>query len=135
MQQVKDSHIKSICGVPLKGNKLVRVAFIDESGVSPNDPVVAVSAVIIKGDKQLSDVEDKLLSLIDTFIPASARNGFFFHASDIFSGNGFFADRNLWPAERRFEILDSLADVIVSHELPVSHSSKNKAELNKKLAE
>ena len=87
MQNIHDSHIKSICGVPLKGNRLVRLTFIDESGTSHREPIITVAAVIIDGNKQLNDVEIALQNLVQKFIPIDQQEEFYFHSSDIFSGN------------------------------------------------
>src|SRR5690606_6347693 len=54
------------------------------------------------------------------YLPPEDREGFVFHATDIFHGSRYFDRRNpKWPEETRFAILTDLAKVIEDLMLPL----------------
>lgn len=108
------------------GGNLVRLTYFDEGGTSRAEPHLVVAGPIVHGDRQLVAVEDELDRLIEKHIPAAARNGFIFHATDIWSGSGLFRDRELWPLPRRVAILEDLADIPVKLGLPIAFGAANK---------
>ena len=100
----------------------MRVAYLDESGTSPKEPVLAVAGILIHGDTQLISVEAHLGSLVEKHIPEDKREGFVFHATEIYHGGGrksIFRDKEEWPDERRWAILDDLVAVPAKFKLPV----------------
>jgi hypothetical protein len=114
--------ILGVSGVPLEGNRLVRVTYIDESGLSRKEPILVQAGVIVHGDDQLVSVEEHLEYLVEKHIPIDKREGFFFHATDIYGGgdkNCLFRDKDEWPDERRWAILDDLAAIPQKFDLPV----------------
>lgn len=107
----------------------MRLTYIDESGTSKNDPYAVVAGAMIHADKQLTLIEDKLNQiatkhgLFDKF-----GEDFFFHATDIWNGNGFFKNfRDEWPFGKRFKILEDLANIFIQCELliPIGFVRKN----------
>ncbi len=107
-------------GAKLEGTRLVRVTYTDESGTNPRDPCMVVGGVVIDGDAQLGPVEDHLEGLVKKHIPEEDREGFYFHASDIWNCNGYFKGKDeLWPREKRNQILIDLVDTIPTFKLPV----------------
>lgn len=124
--------ILSASGVPLAGSKIVRVVYLDESGTSPRQKVLAVVGIIIHGDSQIIPIEEYLESLIEKHIPEKHRNGFFFHATDIYHGGKndcIFHDKAEWPDERRWAILDDLASIPAKFDLPICVSLSPKDEI------
>lgn len=114
--------VLSASGVPLEGNKLVRVTYIDESGLSRKEPILIQAGVIVHGDDQLIPVEEHLECLVEKHIPVDKRDGFFFHATDIYGGGDkkcMFHDKDEWPEDRRWAILDDLAAIPAQFDLPV----------------
>lgn len=97
----------------------MRLTYLDESGTNAKDPHLVVAGVIVDGDKQLAPVEDYMETLVVKHIPEPDRPGFVFHASDIWNGNEYFKDRELWPWFRRESILRDLVGVIPKFRLPV----------------
>src|SRR6266849_3413019 len=88
-------------GGPLLGDNLVRMIYLDESGISATEPYVVVAGVIIHADKQWKGLEKYLLDMVDELIPPAMRDNFYFHATELFSGGKRF-DRNSWPKEKRW---------------------------------
>jgi hypothetical protein len=112
----------SASGVPLEGIRLVRVTYMDESGLSRREPVLIEAAIIVHGDEQVVPVEDHLESLVEKHIPQDKRDGFFFHATDIYGGGGkncIFCNKEEWPDERRWAILDDFVIVPSKFGLPI----------------
>ena len=124
------SHVLSVSGVPLEGDRLVHVAYMDESGVSPREPLLVQAAIIIDGNSQVMPLHEALEGLIQKHIPQKYRNGFVFHAADIFSGakSTIYKDRFEWPDERRFAILDDLVAIPAQIGLPICVGIINKTE-------
>jgi hypothetical protein len=105
----------------LAGEKLVRFAYLDEAGISnpSQEPFAVVAGVIINADAQWREVEQRLKKIADKYAPQDKRNGFVFHAKDIFHGDRIFA-RNLCPdKEQRWAILDELCKLPHEFSLPV----------------
>jgi hypothetical protein len=114
--------VLSCAGVPLEGNSLVRVTYMDESGLSLREPLLVQAAIIVHGDKQVVPVEDHLESLVEKHIPVERRDGFYFHATDIYGGGNkdcIFHDKIEWPDERRWAILDDLVAVPAKFGIPI----------------
>ncbi len=110
--------------------RVVRFAFMDEAGISANEPTVVVAAVFVHGDKQLVPLENELNALVRKYILADRRQGFRFHATDVFSGTGkIFADRNEWPRDRRYALLRELARIPVRLDLPIVYRSVNREDV------
>jgi hypothetical protein len=100
----------------------MRLVYVDESGISPGDPVLVVAAVIINADKDLIAIEKHLESLVEKHIPAESQDGFVFHATDIYGGGKadcMFHDRTMWPNEKRSAILVDLLAVPAKFSLPI----------------
>ncbi len=55
--QLTEERPRSISGVRLDGEKLVRFVYLDESGISINEAVTVVAGVIVDADKQWKAVE------------------------------------------------------------------------------
>jgi hypothetical protein len=129
----------SISGVPLEGNKLVRIVYMDESGTGKEDTHLVVCGAIVHGDTLFGPVEDYLQSLIDKHIPADKKEGFYFHASEIYSGSrkgksaSIFADRQEWPAERRWAILDDMVAIPKDFNIPICVAWIEKSEFLTKI--
>jgi hypothetical protein len=100
---------RSFSDVKLQGDKLVRFIYVDESGISANEPSTVVAGIIVKGDKQWRAVEECIAGLIKKYVREEHRDGFIFHAHELFSGTGkVFGDRIKYPRERRTEALKAL---------------------------
>ncbi len=111
-------------GARLEGSSLVRIAYIDESGTNPRDHCLVVAGIVVHGDDQLIPVEDYMLELVEKHIPAPDREGFVFHAADIWNNNNYFRDKELWPWERRSPILWDLVRIPAKFTLPIAFGFK-----------
>jgi hypothetical protein len=116
---------------PLEGQNLVRFVFMDESGISNQEPVAIVSGVVVHADSQIVPLEDHLGELIEKHIPRPDQEGFAFHATDIWTGKGYFKDREVWPWERRAAILDDLVLIPEKLDIPVIFGRMPKEEMRR----
>lgn len=107
----------------------MRFTYVDESGTSQHEPFVVVAGVLLNGDDQLALVEDHLESLVRKFIPESDWEGFYFHATDIWSGRNYFKNHDLWPRHRRLAILRELSWIPDSFKLRIVFGYRSKREL------
>lgn len=98
----------------------MRLTYLDEAGNAPNEGFLVVGGVLIDGDRLLGAVENHFSILLLKHIPLEDRAGFIFHASDIWSGGGYFKDRAKWPLEQRLAILDDLIAIPAKFDLPVT---------------
>jgi hypothetical protein len=103
--------------------------YVDEAGISKDEPILVVCAVIVHADDQLVAVERHLGRLVSRFIPAEHQESFVFHATELFNGGGkVFTRRDPeWPLETRLKIADALAAVLKRFRLPIVASWANKA--------
>jgi hypothetical protein len=115
--------------VPLCGDNLVRIAFLDESGRSRGEPFIVVAGPIVHGDRTYRQLVVHLRNIATQFIPEDDRNGFIFHAKDIYHCSGpYFKPRKTdWPPERRLPILQALSDIPRRFGLPITFGSVDKA--------
>ena len=97
----------------------MRIAYLDESGTSRGEQLAVVAGLVIDGDNQLIAVEEHIERLVDKHIHEDDRKEFFFHATNIWSGTKYFADRDLWPLDRRLEILHDLVEIPEQFDVPV----------------
>jgi len=104
--------VKSIAGVPLVGNKLVRLTYLDDAGLfnAKQEPFIVIGGVMIDADRQMIPVEDHIQELVWKHIPEKDWVGFAFHASDLWHGGPYFK-RDNWPLKKRLEILAELAEI------------------------
>jgi hypothetical protein len=115
------------CERSLCGDDLVRIAFLDESGRSAREKILVVASVMIHGDRSYLRIEEALRQLVTDTIPVADRDGFIFHATDLFHGSGYF-QREKWPRERRYPILERLAALPKAFCLPVVFGHVTKAD-------
>jgi hypothetical protein len=110
------------------GDDLVRLTFLDESGRSREEPIIVVAGIIVHGDRTYRQLEQHVREIAANLIPEPDRNGFIFHAKDIFQGAGYFKDKATWPRERRFPILRALASLPKQLWIPIAFGHLKKSE-------
>ncbi len=111
---------RALGGGPLIGDHIVRFIYLDESGTGDpaREPNVVVAAVIVHADKQLRSLGKYLSDMADAHIRPEDRQGFVFHATELYSG-GKILTREKYPKEQRWAMLDELATVPRQFDLPV----------------
>ena len=94
-------------------------AYLDEAGISnpEHEPWVVVAGVLVR-DRQWKAIESRLCALADEYATGDKREGFVFHAKELWSGGKNFP-RQTYPAERRFEALKRLCSLISEFRLPM----------------
>jgi hypothetical protein len=112
----------------LKYDDRVRLVYLDEAGIGDpaKDQFSVMAGVMVDADTQWKPLQKHFASLVERFVPADQREGFVFHAMDIWHGSGVF-DRKSWKGDR-FEVIRSLCETITEFKLPVvlGHSNKVK---------
>src|SRR6267378_1788655 len=110
----------SLSGTALQGDKLVRLIYLDESGISAKETVTVVAGVIINADQQWKAVAQHIRGLIEKYVPEQYQEGFSFHGKDLFHGSGRTPfDRRYYPANQAHSILKQLLHVPGKFRLPV----------------
>lgn len=106
----------------------VRLVYLDEAGTTSAANWVAVAGVIVRGDVQWREADQRIALLVDKYIPEGDRAGFIFHATDIFHGARYFDRRQpQWSTrEQRWPILTELAEIIADLHLPVVVGTEDK---------
>jgi hypothetical protein len=100
----------------------VRFVFLDEGGISKHELHAVVAGVVVHGDEQLIPLERALRWLVNKHIPKEHRDGFVFHATDLWSGTGnIFGDKERWSRDSRMKILRDLARVPRKLDIPIVH--------------
>jgi Protein of unknown function (DUF3800) len=115
----------SLSGHPLEGDRIVRLVYVDEAGVSNRrqEPWLVVGAVVVDADKKLVAVERHLDKIVKRHIPEEHWGDFVFHATHLFMWGGKVFTKNNpdWPLHRRLEIADELAAIPKKFDLPLMH--------------
>jgi hypothetical protein len=114
----------------LEGSNIVRMIYLDDAGISNplHEPFVVVAGVMVEADTQWLALERYLEGMADTYAPPGQRNGFYFHATELFSGGGFFP-REKYPREERWKILDELVAIPKKFKLPIAAGWVERAKL------
>jgi hypothetical protein len=80
----------------------VRYIYVDEAGTSAKEPITVVAGVIVHADIQYIAVEKRLHELIQDSVPAQLRDGFIFHAKEVWSDRSL---RKVWSFDDRLRFL------------------------------
>lgn len=121
--------VRALGGGPLEGEKLVRIAYVDEAGIGKEDhePHLVVAAVIVHGDTECKPLEKELLAIKSAaYSGKRLPPGFILHATELFSG-GKVLSRDEWPKEIRWQILDRVLALPAKYNLPVAYGHVRKA--------
>ena len=106
---------RSLSGHALHGSKVVRLAYIDEAGISNprQEPFLVVAAVLIHADRNLIEIERYLDKLVSQYIPVDFQNDFVFHAKELFNGGGpvFKRDDPRFPLSVRLKIAERIGAI------------------------
>lgn len=116
----------------------MRLVYMDEAGISRDEPITVVAGAIIHGDDQLNAVEKHLIGLVEKHIPEHQRHGFVFHATHLFNGvkgdtSLFGRDNPEWPLSRRLEVAADLAAIPMLYDIPVAMGVSHRKNLNRVL--
>ena len=95
----------------------MRYIYVDEAGVSQNEPVRVVAGVVVHPDFQWRAVENRLAEIFDAHVPPQLRPGFVFHAKHVF-GMGK-EERALWEPQSRWNLLNDVLGMPMDMHLPV----------------
>lgn len=97
----------------------MKVVYMDESGISVNEPIAVVAGVVFDPDSQWRKVRDYLDGLVSEFVPEEHRAGFTFHATDLFHGRGKVFDRRRYSLERSHEALKRVLTIPAMFQLSI----------------
>ena len=97
----------------------MRLIYTDEAGTSANEPVCVVAAVIVHGDHQWRPLEAEMRRIVAQRVPARLREGFVFHATEIFSG-GKYVKRDEWPLEDRLDFIKEVICLPFVYDVPIA---------------
>jgi hypothetical protein len=105
----------------------LRLTYFDDAGLfnSQHEPFIVIGGMVVHGDDQLIPLENRLDELVEKHISIEDRNGFIFHAMEIWSGGRYF-NRDKWSFETRVRILDDLVSIPNDLEIPVSFGYQNR---------
>ena len=110
----------SLSGPDLDGECLVRLVYVDESGISANESIMVVAAVMIHADSQWVPVEQHIGQLIEKYVAKEDRRGFVFHATELYFGSGkIFGNRQKYPLEKSREMLKEILSIPARFQLPI----------------
>jgi hypothetical protein len=126
--ELTEKRPRSISGVELDGDNLSRRVYLDESGISTKEKVTVVAGVIVNPDKQWKAIESCIQDLVNEYVPEEHREGFAFHATDLFHGSGKVFDRRWYPRERSREALKNLLALPLRLHIPVAYGLNCKAD-------
>lgn len=97
----------------------MRIIYCDEAGTSEHEPFRVVVGVHVVSDLAWREARAALQSAVDRHVPDSMRQGFIFHAKDVFGGRGKVA-RDSWPLESRMALFKDVLAIPPTLRMPVS---------------
>lgn len=110
----------SISGVELDGDRMSRDIYLDESGISGDEPIAVVAGVIVQRDVHWLPVQRYIDDLVKEYIPEEHRHGFIFHAKDQFHGEGrTIFNSQKFPVEKGREVLMKLISAPAKFSIPI----------------
>ena len=126
--------LRVLGGGELRGDRVVRFSYLDESGTSNPDqePILVVAGVIVDADRQCKNIERYLLEMADEYVPKNKRKQFRdegFHALELTSGGKVF-NKVDGTFGRAYEILCKLCRIPKTFNLPVVYGFVNRQELH-----
>src|SRR5260370_36562632 len=77
-----------------------------------------MAGIIVEADKQWKALSQYLSDMADEVAPPEHREGFAFHATELFSGGKIFP-REKYPKEWRWTVLDELLSLPRKFDLPI----------------
>jgi hypothetical protein len=102
---------------------------MDEAGISENEPFCVVAAVVVHSDRQIKPLEHALSVLADECAPPEKRDGFVFHALELYNG-GRTLERGTYPREYGRGFLQSLVNIPADNGMDVAMHFIEKATLH-----
>lgn len=99
----------------------MRIIYTDEAGTSgaPHEVVRVVASIIVHGDSQYRYLINEVQRIIKERVPLNIRDGFIFHALEVFNG-GKRIDRNQWPFTERLDFLKEIVCLPFVNDVPIS---------------
>ncbi len=117
---------RSLSGEKLDGERLVRMVYMDDAGVSSREPLFVVAGVIVAPDHHYDQIEARLAELAIGIRPDNPY--VVLHAVDLWHGSGDFP-REIHGQEDRRNVVDSIAKLIVELGLSVVVGTCLKSEI------
>jgi|ERR1022692_188503 hypothetical protein len=106
-------------GGPLIGDRLMRFAYLDESGLNRSDKYIVVAGPIVNADKHWRLLENYLFRLANQVVPPKQREGFCFHAKELHQGKAW-EPHEPYPHTRQREVLRTVCEIPNRFGLPVA---------------
>lgn len=113
----------ALFGDELKGDNLVRYIYIDEAGISAQEPVTVVVGIIIHADTQWKSAESKIAKLFNDGIPECHKHNFIFHAKSIWGSKKY---RENWSRQDRLNFLCSMMKIPRELNIPIALGVSNR---------
>ena len=101
-----------------KGNH-VRLIYTDEAGTSPAEPVRVVASVIVHGDNEARVLTAEMERIFDERVPAHLRDGFIFHAKDLFNPQEKL-NYGDWSFDDRLDLIKEVVCLPFVHDVPIA---------------
>lgn len=109
------------------------LVYLDESGIGDiqHEKYVVVAGVIVQSE-QFKSVQKRIEEVRDKYVPEKYRNGFVFHATDLFQGSEKPISRAEFPLALRHDALEELISIVGELKLPVVQAWQDRAAVRKK---
>ena len=123
----------SLGGGLLKGSKIVRIVYLDESGRgnAKDEPYFVVAAAITSPDSHWRKLRQHYVDLANDFFGNGSDDDerideYVFHAKDVFNGSGDFP-RDKYDFPTRLKLMERLAQVPSLYGVPICFGMINKS--------
>jgi hypothetical protein len=112
---------------------MTRFVYFDESGVGKldADPHLIVAGAMVNADAQWLSLETYLSDMLESFVPKGQPKPSCFHAKDVYHGTKEF-HRDRWPDTNRMGLLEEMAKVPKTFDMPLFGAAIPRAEYGNK---
>lgn len=100
----------------------MRLIYVDEAGTGPAEPVRVVASVIVDADNQMRELVSEMERIFDEKVPPPLREGFIFHAKQIFNPAKKridYEDYVAWAFEDRLDFIKEIVCLPFVHDVPI----------------
>ena len=113
----------------IRDGRLVRLIYADEAGTGPAEPVRVVAAVVVQADEQAQTLIREMEQVYDECVLPEYREGFIFHAKDLFSPSAKKNKYPNWNFEDRLDFIKAVTCLPFIHDVPIALGSMRKGTL------
>jgi hypothetical protein len=107
------------------------LVYMDEAGTSAPEPVTVVAGIITHADRHWQYAFDELNRILNVHVPHALREGFIFHAKDLWNG---YRNEVSWSFDQRRALVEEVVSIPFRLGIPIAYGKMYRDSLSKGFA-